>query len=272
MTTTAVHRSPTVSAPPHVGGRYWEIDVARTVAILMMVAYHAVYDVDLLAPGFGPDPFTGAWGALPEATASLFLLVAGVSLAVADGRMRTRGIDATGRVRRHLRHAGVVLAAGAVVSVATLLVFDDRFVRFGILQLIGVAIVVGAFTARFGTWNVLPGLAAIGVGLLVSSSRTDSLVLGVVGFDQEGFSSVDHWPLLPWLGPMLIGIAIGSVLYPGGRRAPMVARATRPAPVPDPVGALGRRSLLVYLTHQLLLIPIVWLALVIVGADVPWPL
>lgn len=271
MTTTAVHRPPS-AAPLHVGGRYWEIDVARTVAILMMVAYHTVYDVDLLAPGFGPDPFAGAWGALPEATGTSFLLVVGISLAVADGRMRTRRVGAAGRLRRHLRHAGVVLAAGAVVSVATLVVFDDRFVRFGILQLIGVAIVVGAFTVQLGPWNLVPGLAAIGAGLLASSAQTDSPLLGIAGFDQRGFSSVDHWPLLPWLGPMLIGIAIGSVLYPGGRRAPMVARATRAAAVPDPAGALGRRSLLVYLVHQLLLIPFVWVALVIVGADVPWPL
>ena len=84
--TTAVLERPTPPAAIATR-RYWEIDLARTVAILMMVAYHAVYDIDLLAPGAGPDPFRGAWGALPEATGTSFLLVAGVSLAVADGRL-----------------------------------------------------------------------------------------------------------------------------------------------------------------------------------------
>lgn len=252
-------------------GRYWEIDLARTVAILMMAAYHAVYDIDLLAPGVGPDPFRGAWGALPEATGSAFLIVAGVSLAVADGRMRARRTPLARRLRRHLRHAGIVLCAGAVVSLATWLAFDDRFVRFGILQMIGVAIVVGAFAAPLGRWAAVPGAAAIIGGLLVSDVPTGSLALGIVGLDQRGFSSVDHWPLLPWTGPMLIGLALGAALYPRGRRVSWLAdRAGAIAPVAA-LSALGRRSLLVYLTHQLVLIPVVWVTLVLLAVDVPWP-
>lgn len=269
--TTAVLERPTPPAAIATQ-RYWEIDLARTVAILMMVAYHAVYDIDLRAPGAGPDPFRGAWGALPEATGTSFLLVAGVSLAVADARLRARATPFARRMRRHLRHALVVLCAGAFVSLATWVAFDDRFVRFGILQMIGVAVVVGAFSARLGAWNAIPGAAAILVGVLLSDEPTESLMLGVVGLDQQGFSSVDHWPLLPWIGPMLIGLAIGSVLYPAGRRAGVLSRrigSVAPAPA---VYALGRRSLPVYLTHQLVLIPIVWAMLVVLGVDVPWPL
>jgi uncharacterized membrane protein len=61
--------------PDRARSRLWEIDLGRTLAITMMVAYHTVYDLELLSPGLGPDPFTGTWGALPEATGSLFLFV-----------------------------------------------------------------------------------------------------------------------------------------------------------------------------------------------------
>lgn len=253
------------------GGRYWEIDAARTVAILMMVAYHVIYDIELLAPGLGPDPFGGAWGALPEATGGSFLLIAGVSLAVVDGRMRTRGMGAARRLQGHFRHAVTVLAAGVVVSLATWVAFDDRFVRFGILQMIGVGILVGAVAVRLGPWNVVPGLAAIVAGVLVMDEPTGSSVLGIVGFDQQGFSSVDHWPLLPWIGPMLIGIAVGSVLYPRGGRSSLITGARTLAPSPR-LSAPGRWSLTVYLAHQLVLIPIVWVVLAVAGAEVPWPL
>ena len=127
----------------------------------MMVAYHAVYDVELLAPGLGPDPFRGFWGAVPEATGSLFLLVAGVSLAVSDARLVRRGASSGDRLRRHLRHAFVVLAAAMLVTVATRIVFDERYVRFGILHAIGVSIVVAALTVRLGRWNLLCGGAAL---------------------------------------------------------------------------------------------------------------
>jgi uncharacterized membrane protein len=269
VTTAAVEAA---TRPVAAGSeRDWEIDVARTIAILMMVAYHAIYDIELLAPGLGPDPFRGAWGALPEATGGSFLLIAGISLAVADARMRGRGTDAARRLRRHLRHAAVVLAAGAVVSLATWVAFDDRFVRFGILQMIGVGILVGAVAVRLGPWNVVPGVAAIVVGVLVMDDPTDSPVLGVLGLDQNGVSSVDHWPLLPWIGPMLIGVAVGSLLYPRGERSSLIGGARWLAPAPW-LTALGRRSLTVYLGHQLVLIPLVWVLLIAAGVEVPWPL
>ncbi|HMN99281.1 MAG TPA: heparan-alpha-glucosaminide N-acetyltransferase [Miltoncostaeaceae bacterium] len=268
MTTATVAAGlPAVSATPQ---RFWEIDLARTVAIVMMVAYHAVYDIELLVPGLGPDPFRGAWGGLPEATGGSFLVVAGVSLAVVDGRLRARGASAATRVRRHLRHAGVVLAAGAVVSLATWLAFDDRFVRFGILHMIAVGVVVGAVAVGLGAWNLVLGAAAIGIGVLVADEPTASAVLGVVGLDEQGFSSVDHWPVLPWIGPVLIGIAVGSLLYPRGERSRRIAAVSSLSPAAW-LSAPGRRSLAVYLAHQLVLIPVVWVVLAMAGADVPSP-
>lgn len=254
-----------------LGTRYWEIDLARTVAIAMMVAYHSVYDVDLLVPGLGPDPFRGFWGALPEATGSLFLFVAGASLAVSDARLASRGASALDRMRRHARHALIVLSAAMVVTVATRVVFEERYVRFGILHAIGIAILIAAVTVRFGRWNLLLGGAAILGGVVVSGVQTRSTWTGIVGMDPEGFSSVDHWPLLPWIGPMLIGVAIGATLYPRGTRGPVVGVLSRARGPHRSLTALGRRSLIVYLAHQLVLIPIVWVVLAAAGQDVPWP-
>lgn len=269
--TSATELPPGGRPPGAARFRFWEIDAARTVAIAMMVAYHTVYDVELLAAGAGPDPFRGFWGAVPEATASLFLLVAGISVAVSEGRLARRGTSATERLRRHLRHAVIVLAAATVVTVATRIAFDDRYVRFGILHVIGVSIVIAAVTVRLGRWNLLLGVAALLGGVAISARQAESTWLGVIGLDIEGFSSVDHWPLLPWIGPMLIGVAVGITLYPDGERAPALEKVAGAGRPPPAAIAPGRRSLLVYLTHQLVLIPIVWAVLVVAGQDVPWP-
>ena len=74
---------------------------------------------------------------------------------------------------------------------------------------------------------------------------------------------MDYWPLLPWLGPMLVGVALGLVLYRGGVRARAVARAARGGRWVARLGEPGRHSLPIYLAHQLVLIPVVWLALLI---------
>jgi uncharacterized membrane protein len=70
---------------------------------------------------------------------------------------------------------------------------------------------------------------------------------------------------------MLIGIGAGAVLYPGGTRGRLLAGAARVTGMARSASVLGGRSLVVYLTHQLLLIPAVWAVLVVAGADVPWP-
>ena len=252
---------------PAAAGRYWEIDAARTLAIAMMVAYHIVYDIDLAAPGLGPDPFRGSWGLLPEATGSLFLAVAGMSLSISDARLRARGVGAWERWRSHARRAAIVLAAGMLVTAATWVVFPDRFVRFGILHAIGVSILVGAALVRFPALTAIAGGAAIAAGLAVAGGTSDAPGGLVVGLPPAGFSSVDYWPLLPWMGALLLGAALGSLLYPGGRRAgpltriPPGPRATRPLTAP------GRHSLPVYLVHQLILVPVVW-AVVRVGQAV----
>ena len=69
-------------------GRLWEVDVARTAAIAMMVAYHVGYDVHRLAPGVDIDPFGGGWRALQVATGSSFLTVVGVSLWISNARFQ----------------------------------------------------------------------------------------------------------------------------------------------------------------------------------------
>lgn len=267
---SSIVATPTARAPGGSPPRLWEIDAVRTLAIAMMVTYHAVYDIELLSPGLGPDPFTGAWGALPEATGSLFLLVAGLSLSVADARAEARGVGARGRLARHARRAIVVLGAALLVTAATSVAFGDRYVRFGILHVIAAAMLVAAATVRLGAWNIVLGTAVVAAGVAVSGLDGPAWLLPI-GVGPADVSSVDYWPLLPWLGPMLIGVGLGRLLYPGGVPGPIAGRLAGRSTVPSRLLAPARHSLMVYLGHQLLLIPVVWLVLLAAGVDVPQP-
>jgi uncharacterized membrane protein len=216
-----------MSAEP-APGRLWEVDVVRTAAIVMMVAYHVAYDVHQLAPTVDIDPFSGGWRALQVACGSTFLFVVGVSLAISNGRGRARGLGGWTLYRRHLRRAGEVAAAALLVSVVTLIALGDDYVRFGILHCIAVAMVVGPCLLPLGWWNVPLGIAAIAAGVWLDDTASSDipglLVLGVPPDD----GAVDWYPLLPWLGPVLIGLAVGRALYPAGRRGPWGARLPEP--------------------------------------------
>ncbi|WP_281412214.1 heparan-alpha-glucosaminide N-acetyltransferase [Miltoncostaea marina] len=264
----ATARRQSVNASPSRVGRFWEIDVARTIALAMMVTYHAVYDIDMLSPGLGPDPFLGGWGALPEATASLFLLVAGASLAVSDARMRARGDGSLARLRRHLRRAAVIMAAAVVVSGATAVAFDDRYVRFGILHAIAAGTVVAALTVRLGFLNAPIGVAVLVGALTLPEAGEGSAWLLPLGVVPAGFSSVDYWPLVPWLGPLLVGVALGRLLYPGGGRGRLIGRLDGAGARAGALTVPARHSLTIYLVHQLVLVPLVWAILLVSGAEV----
>ena len=61
--------------------RFWEVDAARGVAIIMMVVYHTTYDLDALG-GYDIDATSGNWALFADVTAGLFLFLVGVSLAI----------------------------------------------------------------------------------------------------------------------------------------------------------------------------------------------
>lgn len=259
-------------AVPRVAeGRLWEVDAARTAAIVMMVVYHSAYDVQLLDPGLGVDSGAGGWRALQIATGSSFLFVVGVSVAISNARGRARGQTGLALYRRHARRAAQVAAAALLVSVGTFAAVGDDYVRFGILHCIAAGMLIGPLLLPLGRWNLALAGAVLATGLaLMATTRSGVpglLVLGV--WPQHG--AIDWYPLLPWLAPMLVGLAAGRVLYPGGRRGPWGRRLPTPA-FARQLGAPGRHSLPIYLVHQPLLLALVGAALALSGVEVSWRL
>ena len=59
--------------------RFWEADLLRGVAIVLMVLYHLAFDLDYFAV-YQIDVISGFWLAAARISASLFLLLVGLSL------------------------------------------------------------------------------------------------------------------------------------------------------------------------------------------------
>ena len=228
--------------------RYPEIDLLRTLAIILMVVYHGAYDLSVYY-GWDIPIFEGAWLLMARATASLFVFLAGVSFAIAH----ERAVQSGNPWRRHLRRALTVLAAALLVTVATYIADPQTYVRFGILHLIGTGILLLSFFVQLKELNMLLGLMIITLGLWIEGSLTSSPLLIPFGFLTPGFRSVDYFPLLPWFGMMLLGYGIGYFLY---------VRSTRWRPTisaPPVLTWPGRHSLIIYLVHQPVLLALLWM-------------
>jgi uncharacterized membrane protein len=240
--------------------RYWEIDLVRGIAILMMVVFHTVFDINY----FGIFPVvmgSGFWKYFGLLIASLFLLVVGVSFSVSYARtlVNTSGWQI---YRKYLYRGAGIFAFGLLVTLGTWLYLGEGFIVFGILHLIGISIILAPFFYRFGKFNLLLGIICIIIGLAVGNIPGPVWLLPF-GIHPATFWSVDYTPLLPWFGMVLIGIGAGSVIYPGGTRI-----FSLPQFPPRGSAALifsGKHSLLLYLVHQ----PVIILILFFITGKLP---
>ena len=242
------------------GRRAWEIDFVRTIALVGMAAYHVIYDVELLQPGAGPDPFSGIWGALPPIVASAFIGIAGISTVLSDGR--DRGLRSEGA--RLVRRAGVLVGAALAVSVVTALVLPDRWVRFGILHLLLVCALITPLVRRSPSWLLIAIAALLIIVRGWPRGLEGSWALLPGGAPPAEIRMADYWPIIPWVSPFLVGVAVGRAVY--GR-----ATASRGGPPlirvqgPEWLAAPGRHSLLFYLAHQWVILVALLLLLLAIG-------
>ncbi len=245
----------TTSTPAGARGaaasRLWEVDTLRGVAIVMMVVYHLLFDLSALA-GYDIDVVTGFWRLWARATASLFIVLVGVSLTLSLSRARQAAPTAP-LFGKFLRRGLGVFACGLLVTAATAVLYPDEVVTFGILHFIGAGIVL-AYPFLNLKWLNLPlGLASLALGRLIEGITLPFPWLLWLGLPPAYYRTFDYFPLLPWFGLILLGIWAGGVLYPDRvRRFPLPdLSATTPVRL---LGTLGQRSLVIYLIHQPLLL------------------
>ena len=232
---------PVVQIRPH---RLWEVDVLRGFAILIMAIYHLAWDLWGLA-GWPIDMYGPFWRTWQRVTATLFIGLVGVSLHLRYQRAREHP-----QGRAPYLRAAAIFTWGVVISVATYLFQPEMYVRFGILHFIGTAIVLAYLLAPFSWPNLF-----LGIGLLLLPQlpwRHDIAWLEWVGMARTVHPAFDYYPLIPWLGIVLLGIFIGHMLFPRGqRRVPLPEISP---PLLRWLHLAGQNALLLYLIHQPILI------------------
>jgi len=235
--------------------RFWEIDLLRGVAVIMMVTYHALYDLDY----FGichVQVHSGFWSVFARVTAIIFLILVGVSLHLSHTRKMRTG--ASPKFSKYLWRGLFIFSCGLVVTLITWIFMGRGFVVFGVLHLIGIAIILAYPFLRFRFLNLFFGGIAIFLGILLRDQTFDFPWLLWLGFIPRGFYSVDYFPVFPWFGAILVGIFFGRIFYPNFSRVFSVQN------LPDGsfgklLCFLGKNSLRIYLIHQPILIAVIYL-------------
>ena len=236
------------------------IDRLRGLALIAMAVYHFTWDLEFfgyIEPGTAG---TGGWKVFARLIAGSFLFLAGYSLVLGHG--------AALRPRAFLVRLAKIVAAAAAITAATYLAFPDTFIFFGILHSIAAASIVGLLFLRAPTVLVLATAAAAFLApLYLRASLFDHPALWWVGLSQAIPRSNDYVPLLPWLGPFLLGMAACRLWRPQAAPEAETNRRWK-----SRLAAAGRHSLAIYLAHQPLLIGIVYAASLVIPPERADPL
>ena len=209
-----------------------------------MIAFHFVYNLHYLY-GIGPSPYE-LLRVPPGVIISLtFYPIAGIS---------------SGLSRNSFKNGVRLLACAMGLSLFSYLLLPAFFISFGTLHLLAVAMLLTPL------WNKLSDtiLAAIATASILLGIAFSGTIVSVrwlfpFGLISPGFTSADYFPIFPYLGPYLIGIIIYRRLY-ASHRASLLPREWSWT---KGLQAIGRRSLMVYLLHQpiILLLQMLFLGL-----------
>ena len=238
--------------------RYSLIDAIRGLAVIQMIAYHLCYDIfEVFAVSEGWYLTAGAkiWERFICCT---FILISGVSM----------------NFSKHPVRRGLILnLCGFAITAVTVFVMPGQAIWFGILNLLGCAMLFTAALKPF--FEKLSPIAGMGGSLLLFAvfyglprrftgffnlrliTLPDALYqfkwLSFTGLKSADFSSSDYFPLLPWVFLFFAGFFLWKTLEK--YRATEIFRPNIPV-----LGFVGRHSLPIYLLHQPILYGICCLA------------
>ena len=223
------------------------LDELRGLDLISMMLYHGMWDLVYL---FGVRaPWYGSWqGELwQQSICWVFILLSGFCLPLGH---------------HPLKRGAAVFGAGVLVTGVTLLFMPEDVVWFGVLTLLGSAMLLTGLVQKW--LQKIPPMVGLAVSLILFALTYHTMdgywglgplrwalpqglyanyLTAYFGFYPVSFYSSDYFPLLPWLFLFWAGYYLHALV--GKSRMEPLRRS-----VCLPLGWLGRHSLVVYLLHQ----------------------
>jgi uncharacterized membrane protein len=216
--------------------RIFEVDFFRGIAIVLMVIFHFCFDLNYFEY-VKFDIYHGLnWKIFRIIIVSLFLLLVGVSFCLAyKDQIQLK------KLKKRLLILGV---SSFLISITTYFVFPYSWIYFGIIHFIFFATIFG-----------IPFIHSPKISLIAGILIIILYFFNIIHFKwlYNYLQPLVHLPLktedivrfFPWFGVVLIGIFLYYYLLPKIKISQNV--------ITQKVSFLGKHSLLIYLTHQIVM-------------------
>ena len=227
---------------------HW-VDSLRGLAILLMIVFHFAFDLDYLEI-YMMDLYGGIWLLIGNFVRFSFLSLVGVSLYLSYKKRMPYKAYLNHQFWRAIKLFLIALG----VTLITFLIFPEDYIRFGVLHLISVAILIGALLIRHPIVVFVSIFPILLLGGALGGMRLQTSLFLPLGIAPYGFSTIDYFPIFPWLAIVFFGIVIAYVLD-------KLSLLINPKKFPRIriLEKMGQRSLIIYLAHQPILFGGLWL-------------
>ena len=216
------------------------IDLIRGIDIVLMALFN--YSVTLSYFGFlriQPDLF---YRSFPLVIAAIFIFLSGVA-ASASFENNNESFS-----KRYFKRGIKLLIFASFVTVFTYKFVPEGTVYFGILHFFALSSLIVPFFIKYDKLNLVAALLIIISGIYLQIREFSFPYLLWLGLIPENFTTFDYFPLIPWLGVLLLGVFFGKSII---ERTGHIKFKSKLA---GTFSFLGKKSLTIYLIHQPVLI------------------
>ncbi len=214
-------------------------DFIRGIAVIVIIIYHFLYNLAIFGIITWEQMFSTPLDIIQRLSASTFIFLAGISCNFSRSNVK-RGLQ--------------VFAFG--VAVAFFSLFADITIRFGVLHFLGSSMIlyglIGDKLKQLPKY-VIP-LTCIPLFFatyyMYRNIYFDGDFLFPIGIRSVSFRSADYFPLMPWFFLFMVGAWVGWQILKGDTK-PWMEKS-----YPKFLVLIGRKTLIIYLVHQIVLYPI----------------
>ena len=183
--------------------RFWEIDAVRGVAVILMIVFHVLFDLYY----FGKITLNSSFlYFFPRFIGGMFIFISGFTTTVIYGSNFS-----ISRIIRKTLKLGVL---AVLITCITFLFVPNQCVVFGIIHFFTLATILSIIFLNRFRLCLFTGIITFLLGLIFENLSVPSEVFVWIGLKPDNFSTLDYYPLFPWLGIFLAGMYFGKYHYP----------------------------------------------------------
>ena len=229
--------------------RFMELDLLRGFALFLMIFGHFLWDLDY----FNLVPMNnGIYSSLQKLVAPMFFTIVGMSILVSRRKKDLSAEEEKQYNLKQIMRGLKIFNLGMALTIITIIAIPDKPVYFGVLHCIGLIILSIPFL-KFRKYNAIFAGVFIALGMILGQYhiQNPSILHLAAGIHQSNLwmTTVDYFPLFPWMGLSLMGIAIADCMYDGNVRKFKMPDISKYRPAKF-FSWMGKHSLEIYLLHQ----------------------